>query len=201
MRRLMIPAVLLTFGAIGLVVSAPSQAQPDCTEQGTPARDVMAGSRGPDIMCALGGDDYVHGNGGKDIIRGGSGNDVIVGGKGKDKLRGRANDDRLFAVDGKPGDFLDGGGGMDQCFADHGDRVHNCEKTFRGATLREANAISDAFFGGLSLAEDLIETPMPTVPPPGGGGGTDTVTVITTKTKTVQFPPCTPPPVNPPAPC
>lgn len=177
------PAVIVTAlvtVCLGALVATRSEARAPCTERGTPADDVMAGSRAADVLCSLGGDDYAHGNGGRDIIRAGSGDDALIGGKGNDVLNGRRGDDRLFAVDGARGDLLRGGEGTDQCFADRGDRVRGCEKVFRGATIREANALSAAFHGGLLLAEELLE---PTVAPP-------VVVTEVTVTITEPFPPC-----------
>lgn len=192
MRRLLIP-LALTVAAVSLVVvsAAPS---PACRDEGTAGRDVIAGGRGPDVICALGGDDYVHGDGGNDVVRGGSGNDALVSGKGRDKLYGGSGNDRLFAVDDRPRDLVVGGPGNDQCFVDRGDKARGCEQVFRGhsITIRQFNALSAAFFGGLSLAEELIAEV--TLPPPA-------VTVTQTVTRTASFPPCTPPPSETPAPC
>ena len=101
----------------------------------------------------------------------------MVGGGGVDRLYGAAGRDRLFTVDGHPGDRVIGGSGRDQCFGDPGDRLR-CEVKFRGATLPTAKALSQAFGGQALTAEELIApTVAPTVPPP--------VVVTVTETETI----------------
>jgi hypothetical protein len=152
----------------------------------------MAGTTNRDVMCALAGADYVHGGAGSDLLLGGAGGDTLVGGKGNpDRARGQGGDDRLFVVDNQPGDKAIGGEGFDQCFVDQGDVARGCERTFRGhsITVHQYRALQRSFFGGLTLAEELIsEVPTATVTQPP-------ITV------TVPFPPCTPPPDKPPPPC
>lgn len=161
MRWLVLGLVLVSLGAV-LAAAAPKATS--CTEIGTPARDIMAGTAGKDVLCARGGGDYLAGGGKRDVLRGDGGADAIVGGRGPDRLLGQAGDDKLFAVDGSAGDTLDGGPGIDSCYADPGDRVSGCERTFRGASVAGTNQLSSAFLGQGSLAEQLITTP--TVPPP-----------------------------------
>jgi hypothetical protein len=57
-------------------------------------------------------------------------------------------------------------------------------------------ALSNQFFGVLSLADELI----PDFPTPSPVPGT-TVTVTVVVTVPVPFPPCVPPPSIPPTPC
>jgi hypothetical protein len=186
------PALIVTVLGLLVLGAALVSAQPTtCTETGTDERDVMAGGRGPDTLCLLGGADYGHGNGGDDHILGGPGADTLVAGKGIDVVHGNGGDDRIFIVDNRAGDTAKGGPGNDQCFVDESDRARGCEEVFRGHSItpRQYLALQSSFFGGLELAEDLIEEP----PPPA--------TVTVTVTHTASFPPCTPPPDQPPAPC
>jgi len=182
--RLLVAVSALTFAAFGVVVA--TAAKSPCTISGTPVRDAIAGTPHRDVICARGEGDYVAGGSGNDELRGDGGGDTLVGGRGDDRLLGNAGGDRLFGVDGSGGDVLKGGSGNDLCFGDRGDKIRGCERTFRGASVREANSLAGSFLGALQLAE-ILATPVPPVGPPGQSGRT--------------FPPCTqPPPVLPP-PC
>jgi hypothetical protein len=146
--------------ALTLPVVAQTPLKPDrCRIKGTDDRDIIAGTREADVICAKAGDDYAHGNGGEDIIRGGLGDDALIGGLGADLLRGRAGDDRLFVVDGHPGDIASGGDGTDECFADMGDVVRKCETIRIGETLRTVDALSDALYGTMALANESPDCP------------------------------------------
>jgi Ca2+-binding RTX toxin-like protein len=190
-RRLLIALTVLTVATFGLV--AASSAPANCTKTGTSSRNVLAGTRNRDVICAGGGNDYVAGLSGADTLKGGAGNDTMVGGPGQDRLFGAGGRDKLFTVDDAPGDSISGGAGRDKCFTDPGDTVTGCERTFRAASIATAKALSAAFGGEASLAEDLLaEVPTVTVivsgptGPPGPPG--------------TGFPPCTPPPNIPPEP-
>lgn len=161
MRIMIVVAVILTLGSFSLVAAAPGG---PCTETGTDIRNEMAGTSGRDVLCALGGDDYVAGLGGADVLRGEGGSDTMVGGAGVDRLYGTAGRDHLFAVDGQPGDFVSGGGGLDHCFVDAGDRTKGCH-TIVGVTLRTLKALGRAFSGAVVLADVLLSV-TPTIPPP-----------------------------------
>ncbi len=190
MRWILTLLVLSTMLLTGYVVAKTPHAPASCTRVGTPQRDIMAGTGLRDVLCARAGNDYISGGGRRDILRGDGGNDTIVGGKGPDRLLGQDGNDKLFAVDGNASDVLDGGPGLDDCFGDVGDRFRGCERTFRGPTIVSTNALSSAFNGQGSLAEELI----PPIPPPPGG------TVTVTETITVA-PNCgghpAPPPICP----
>ena len=190
MQRLLIAATVLTLATFGLV--AANSAPGDCTKTGSTSRDVLAGTRGRDVLCSKGGNDYVAGLAGPDILKGDGGNDTMVGGPGADRLFGAAGRDKLFTVDDRPGDTINGGPGRDKCFTDPGDAVTGCERTFRGASIVTAKALSAAFGGQGSLAEELIDAvPVPTVTvigPPGPSGPPGPTGPVG------NFPPCTPPP-------
>ena len=181
----LVAAVLSAFYAVG-----SSAAAPPCTRIGTDGRNVIAGGPGRDVICARAGNDYVHANGGPDLVRGGSGNDVLVGGRGRDTVRGHGGQDRIFLVDGRGGGLAAGGRGRDVCFVDRGDRVRSCEEIHRGISVELANSLSSAFFDTVAAADEIISD-----------GAPPTVTRTETVTVTVSFPPCTPPPLDPPPPC
>jgi len=190
--------ILLILGTLlltGLVVAAePIKAPSRCTIKGTLARDVKTGTRRADVICTLAGRDFAHGRNGNDEIRGGRDRDVLVGGGGRDVLRGGGGPDRLFAVDDRGGEDLIGGPGMDQCFADRGDRVIGCERIFRSQEAEMATALGDSLGDVMEIVEEV--EPTPTLPPP-----VVTVTQTITTTQTVSFPPCSSPPPVTPAPC
>ena len=58
------------------------------TVVGSPARDVLRGTRFADVIAGLAGADRIFGLRGNDRICGGTGRDRLLGGKGADKLRG-----------------------------------------------------------------------------------------------------------------
>lgn len=190
MRWLLIPLVLVTVAALAFAANGdPPQVRSACTWTGTNVRDVKTGSPGDDVLCALPGNDYIHGRAGADRLRAGDGRDVAVGGGGRDIIRGGRGPDRLFAVDDRGGDKVIGGPGDDQCFADSGDTVFGCERPF----LSDEPAMAEALSQSLGQVMEIIELePTPTIPP---------VTVTITQTRTVSFPPCSPPPPITPSPC
>jgi acid phosphatase type 7 len=129
-----------------------------CTITGTDSADVLRGTSKGDVICGLGGNDRIrglggndmilgglgndrvvggsgndrlYGNAGRDILRGQSGRDRLVGGAGRDHLYGNAGSDRLFALDGKRGDRISGGGGRDRALIDRGDRIRLIERLRR----------------------------------------------------------------------
>lgn len=171
-------------------VAAPSPPPSKCTQIGSPERDTMAGTNRKDIMCALQGDDYLSGADKGDKLFGDTGRDAIVGGGGPDILKGLKGRDRLFAVDGKPNDTLNGNKGEDFCFGDPGDRMRNCEHKFRHPNTRMMIALSDVFQGQAQLAEFLIDAGVS--PPPSG---------VVTITETIVINPCAPGPPQPPPFC
>ncbi len=194
MRRYVVAAIILTLGTIGLAV-ASSAPTTSCTKTGTPQGEPIAGTGHRDVICARGGNDYVAGLDGPDLLKGDGGNDTMVGGNGLDRLLGAAGRDKLFTVDGRAGDVSIGGAGADKCFADRGDIVRGCERVFRGAKLAVAKALSAAFGGQGSLAEELISV-VPTITivgPPGPVGSTGPP-----GPPGPGFPPCTPHPNIPP---
>lgn len=106
--------------------------------QGNSGNDSIFGRMGNDVMYGQGGNDTMHGNEGDDILDGGSGDDALYGNAGKDALSDRlGGKDRLFGgtdndvldgVDDVPfNDYLNGEQGRDDCRADGGDNVVNCE--------------------------------------------------------------------------
>jgi len=88
----------------------------DCTDNGTPANDVLVGGPVHDVLCGSSGDDRITGGPGSDVLRGGDGNDV------------------LDARDGTQ-DVVDGGPGVDTAIVDRFDIVVGVENV-RYAELR-----------------------------------------------------------------
>ncbi len=99
---------------------------------------IYAGPGQSDIVQTAGGADVVRGGPGSDIVYGGQGRDVLYGGPGNDDLRGDRNRDRLFgmggddgclhAMDGHPGDRVNGGAGSDRADMDNGDHLSSVEE-------------------------------------------------------------------------
>jgi hypothetical protein len=182
----------LAFGAV--TIQSGVAARPDCTEVGTSERDAMSGGFGRDVLCALGGDDFLTGNERRDVLRGGSGSDTLVGGKGRDRLRAGPGDDRLFAVDGRRGDSLGGGAGVDHCFGDEGDRFRGCHIHI-GLSLELVEQLTAELSESITFAEELqatieeLEAIIASLPP------------APSRSPVATFPPCTPPPGITPAPC
>ena len=81
------------------------------TVVGSPAKDVVKGTRRADVIAGLGGSDTVRGLGGNDLVCAGKGNDVVNGGAGSDRLYGQQGADRLIGAAGK--DRLFGAAGKD----------------------------------------------------------------------------------------
>ncbi len=105
------------------------------TLNGTAGDDIICGGNGRDTINGRGGNDVIFGQNGKDMLNGGEGNDSIMGGNGKDQvtggpgidaLRGGNAKDVLDALDGAPGDSIDGGLGQDTCRPDTGDVTVAC---------------------------------------------------------------------------
>jgi len=189
MRRTLALMFALGLWAFGAFVLTSKALPANCTELGTPDRDILAGTPGPDRICALGGGDYVHAAGERDVILGMAGGDTLVGGGGRDILKGGGGGDKLFAIDQRAGnDVVYGGPGDDQCFVDRRDRVHGCEHVHRVATSRAADAtiraLERAILGESILGEEFQEDAIPgqggepglpgppgSPGPPGGPGG------------------------------
>ena len=98
----------------------------DCTQTGTPGRDVLAGTPGRDVLCGRGGKDVIYGAGGDDVLRGGkgadrlfgeAGRDRIDGGGGRDRIKGGRGRDRIAARDRRR-DVIRGGAGRDRAKTD-----------------------------------------------------------------------------------
>jgi hypothetical protein len=98
----------------------------DCTQTGTPGRDVLAGTPGRDVLCGRGGKDVIYGAGGNDVLRGGkgadrlfgeAGKDRIDGGGGRDRIKGGRGRDRIAARDRRR-DVVRGGAGRDRAKTD-----------------------------------------------------------------------------------
>ena len=69
----------------------------------------------------------MNGGEGNDSIMGGNGKDRITGGPGIDALREGNAKDVLDALEGAPGDSIDGGLGQDTCRTDTGDITVGCQ--------------------------------------------------------------------------
>jgi Ca2+-binding RTX toxin-like protein len=111
----------------------PVGATPTCTSIGTAEHDTINGDTKRDIICLKGGRDYGNGKGAADVVRGGRGVDTLVGGDGADVIRGGYGADDIFAVDDTPNDHIFAGPGDDNCYADTGDEVRECEHVIRVA--------------------------------------------------------------------
>jgi hypothetical protein len=133
------------------------------------------------VLCARPGDDFIHGAAGNDILRAGKGRDVVVGGDGRDVLRGGRGRDRLFAVDDQGGERVIGGPGNDQCFADRGDVMLECEQTFRSNEPEMAGALGQSLRVVMGIVEGVTSTTTPPPPP--------VITATATVTQTQTVPP------------
>ncbi len=80
--------------------------------------DIIFGNAGFDEIIAGNGDDYAFGGDGNDIIFGGIGNDIIFGGEVEINKNNEINKFLMITSDD---DFIRGGGGDDQIFAQEGD--------------------------------------------------------------------------------
>ncbi|WP_199246312.1 S8 family serine peptidase [[Phormidium] sp. ETS-05] len=94
--------------------------------------DTVLGMTGDDRLWGNEGADILNGNQGDDIVDGGEGNDFLYGGKGNDVLIGGLGDDTLCGDLGI--DTLTGGEGADRFVI---------RKGIGGATLAEADVITD----------------------------------------------------------
>jgi Calx-beta domain/RTX calcium-binding nonapeptide repeat (4 copies)/FG-GAP repeat len=100
--------------------------------QGGEGRDVIFGIRGDDSLSGNASDDEINGNQGNDTVAGGEGNDVVRGGRDNDLVLGEAGNDFVYGDKGI--DTLTGGDGSDAFFL---------QKGMGGATLGEADIITD----------------------------------------------------------
>jgi hypothetical protein len=95
--------------------------------------DDIFGGKGNDKMNSGGSIDFVAGNQGNDLHKAGGGDDQIdavqdATNKDKDVAKGDLGGDFIDVQDGENNDTVDGGGGgMDECPADAGDTLTNCE--------------------------------------------------------------------------
>jgi Ca2+-binding RTX toxin-like protein len=72
-------------------------------------------------------DDVLYGGSSANILLGRHGNDYLDGGKGRDRMVGGKQADHINGADGKPGDVINGGIGIDYCVGDVGDEIKNCD--------------------------------------------------------------------------
>ena len=79
-----------------------------------------------DVIGSRWEDDTIHGGDVPNILRGMTGADFLIGGLGRDHLYGGPGDDTVDGRDGRPGDVVRGGTGLDRCHADPGDLVRGC---------------------------------------------------------------------------
>lgn len=188
----------LMFVALTALLSGPWYATSQtvslatCTIRGTETDDVLNGTRDFDVLCGLQGNDYVHGDGRRDRVKGGQGDDVLVGGSGRDSFRAGGGDDRVFTVDHRGGEDVQGGPGDDQCFVDRGDRVSGCEEVFIGTSIEVIRSMTRTILQVMIIANEPSPTltTSPPMPPP-----------VPTVTTGPTGPHCTPPPASPPPPC
>ncbi|MCL1465890.1 Calx-beta domain-containing protein [Argonema galeatum] len=117
--------------------------------------DFLFGDAGLDTLFGLDGNDslnggqdadVVNGNQGNDNISGGKGNDIVRGGQGNDLVSGDLGDDFIYGDIGI--DTLTGGDGLDTFFL---------RKGIGGATVAEADIITDYVHGAdkIGLIEGL----------------------------------------------
>ncbi len=106
---------------------------------GGSGNDYLLGGSGNDILWGQDGDDILYGGAGDDVLYGNAGKDKLYGQAGKDKHYGGTGNDVLNGVDGVAfNDYLNGEQGIDNCEADGGDTVLNCESVRRSAVLGSA---------------------------------------------------------------
>jgi hypothetical protein len=72
-------------------------------------------------------DDVLYGNASANKLLGGHGNDYLDGGRDQDRMVGGKGADRINGAEGKPGDVINGGIGIDHCVGDVGDVIRNCD--------------------------------------------------------------------------
>ncbi|MEX5294629.1 calcium-binding protein [Kocuria sp. CPCC 205268] len=90
--------------------------------------DRLTGQEGNDILRGQDGDDTLYGSAGDDTLYGDAGRDRLHGEAGKDRHYGGPGNDILKGVDRVAfNDYLNGEQGFDNCEADGGDTVLNCE--------------------------------------------------------------------------
>ena len=95
---------------------------------GGSGKDTMKGGNGVDVMYAGPGTDTLSGGAGQDQLAGEEDSDRLNGGSGIDIIEGGSGNDTLDGRDGVGGnDTVDGGPETDDCQADTGDTVKNCE--------------------------------------------------------------------------
>jgi Ca2+-binding RTX toxin-like protein len=93
----------------------------------------VRGGEFDDLILGDGRSNSLSGGGGNDLVRGGRGRDYLRGGDysddngGRDELYGGEGSDFLVEKDGSGGDVFDGNRGTDECDADPGDTLTNCE--------------------------------------------------------------------------
>jgi hypothetical protein len=95
---------------------------------GGAGNDEISGEEGDDQLYGDQGNDTLFGSRGRDKLSAGEGNDRLDGGGEVDQLSGGPGDDRLAAVDGVPGDVVDGGPHIagDACVFDQQDLPTGC---------------------------------------------------------------------------
>jgi hypothetical protein len=87
-------------------------------------------------------DDVLYGNASANKLLGRHGNDYLDGGKGRDRMVGGKQADRINGADGKPGDVINGGIGIDYCVGDVGDEIKNCDGNVVNVPLPSESAAS-----------------------------------------------------------
>jgi Tol biopolymer transport system component len=102
----------------------------DCDVAGTEGPDRLVGTPRRDSICALPGADRISAGAGADTIDAGAGPDTIRPGPGRDLVLGAEGRDRIYARDGQR-DRIDCGAFLDAVYADHFDRLLDCERVSR----------------------------------------------------------------------
>ncbi len=122
-------ALSVTAAALGLGVAVAGTAGA-AVRTGTPRPDALRGTPGADTLTGRGGADR------------------LVGGPGRDRLNGGPGNDTIDARDGRPGDTVNCGPGVDTARVDRGDRTIACERVV-GAAGGAAGGVAGALAGAV----------------------------------------------------
>ena len=134
--------------------------------RGTPGNDVICGMGGNDTIHARSGDDIVIGGPGTDQMWGGGGEDQLLGGQGVDSARGGAGMDRLLGQGGRDA-FLEGDGGNDLLRGGAASDRCLTSRDGRGGDTVNGGPGLDGFDVDPGDRRRSVELPRPGCPTPG----------------------------------